>query len=112
MTSDKTQALPVEPKASPVIDEYQVKKSALVFRAINHKLRQDIILLIHEKEKIEVTQIYNSLRIEQCVASQHLAILRNNKLVSTERKGKFVYYSINYSRLQIINDFIQNLVAS
>lgn len=111
MTQDNMQVFPVKPNDAPVIDDYQVKKSALIFRALNHKLRQDIILLIHEKEKLEVTQIYSSLRIEQCVASQHLAILRTNKLVSTERKGKYIYYSINYSRLQLINDFIKNLIA-
>lgn len=112
MTQGHTQVLPSEQKDAAFIDDYQVKKSALIFRAINHKLRQDIILLIHEKEKIEVTQVYSSLGIEQCVASQHLAILRNNKLVVTERKGKYIYYSLNYTRLHLINDFIKTLVAS
>lgn len=112
MTLNSTHALPVEPKGPPVIDDYQIKKSALIFRAINHKLRQEILLLIHEKNKIEVTHIYKNLHIEQCVASQHLAILRNTKIVSAERQGKFIYYSINYSRLHIINEFIKNLLAS
>ena len=85
------------------IDAIQLKKAALVFRAINHKLRQQIIRFIHQNGKITVTQIYVKLRLEQSVASQHLAILRKAGFVSTEREGKFIYYSINQDRISEIH---------
>ena len=72
------------------IDLLQLKKAALVLRAINHKLRQQIMKLIHQKEKITVTEIYVKLRLEQSVASQHLAILRKAGFVNTTRDGKFI----------------------
>jgi DNA-binding transcriptional ArsR family regulator len=92
------------------IDLLQLKKAALVLRAINHKLRQQILKLIHQKEKITVTEIYVKLRLEQSVASQHLAILRKAGFVTTERDGKFIYYSVNNQRLQEVNRFAQDLL--
>jgi DNA-binding transcriptional ArsR family regulator len=81
------------------IDTLQLKKAALVLRAINHPLRQQIMQLLHKNEKMAVTALYVKLRLEQSVASQHLAILRRVGFVSTEREGKQVFYSVNYARL-------------
>ena len=50
------------------IDLLQLKKAALVLRAINHKLRQQILKLINQKDKITVTEIYVKLRLDQSVA--------------------------------------------
>src|ERR1700709_101255 len=88
-------APPLHPVATIKIDYYSVKKAALVLRALNHKLRQQLLKLIEEEQKITVTEIYVRLRLEQSVASQHLAILRKAGIVSTQREGKFIYYTIN-----------------
>lgn len=92
------------------IDLLQLKKSALILRAINHKLRQQILKLINQKDKITVTEIYVKLRLEQSVASQHLAILRKAGFVTTTRDGKFIYYSVNHQRLQEVQRFAQDLL--
>ena len=68
-----------DPKENGVllkVDLLEVKKAALVLRALNHKLRQQILKLIDESGKMTVTELYVKLRLEQSVASQHLAILR------------------------------------
>jgi len=39
-----------------------LKKGELVLRALNHKLRQDIISLIHEYGEVNVTEIYVRLK--------------------------------------------------
>ena len=92
------------------VDFQQVKKAALILRAINHKLRQKILFLIEEHEKISVTEIYIKLRLEQPVASQHLAILRKAEFVKTERDGKFIYYKVNYKRMEELNTFVNKLL--
>ena len=102
-------------KAAPAkddvkIDAIQLKKAALVFRAINHKLRQQIIKFINQHGKITVTQIYVKLRLEQSVASQHLAILRKAGFVITERDGKFIYYSVNHNRIAEVHKIAQDLL--
>jgi len=92
------------------IDVMQLKKAALILRAINHKLRQQIMKLIHQNGKMTVTEIYVKLRLEQSVASQHLAILRKACFVKTVRDGKFIFYSVNYERLDQVHGIVQDLL--
>lgn len=91
-------------------DYLRIKKAALVLRALNHKLRQRIIQTIHDHKRITVTELYVKLRLEQSVASQHLAILRKAEIVSTVREGKFIFYTVNEERIAAINQFVKNLV--
>ena len=92
------------------IDYLNVKKAALVLRAVNHKLRQQIVKTLDENKKMTVTDIYVHLRLEQSVASQHLAILRRAGIVKTERDGKYIYYYVNHDRLSQINHIVDELL--
>jgi DNA-binding transcriptional ArsR family regulator len=92
------------------IDILQLKKAALILRAVNHKLRQQILKLLHQNERMTVTEIYVKLRLEQSVASQHLAILRKAGFVNTLRDGKFIFYSVNHDRLTQVHNFVHELL--
>src|SRR4026208_1156420 len=98
-----------EKNESVQLDTLQVKKAAIYIRAINHKLRQQILKKIDEKGKVTVTEIFTELFLEQAVASQHLAVLRKAGFVKTTRDGKFIYYSVNYSRLKDFLTIIEQL---
>ncbi len=93
-----------------LLDYTELRKAVMVLRAVNHKLRQDIIELLGKDPRMTVTDIYIKLRIEQSVASQHLAILRKAQIVTTDREGKFIYYSLNPSRLEHIAGLVEELV--
>jgi len=88
-----------------------MRKAVLVLRAVNHKLRQSIIDLLEEGNRMTVTDIYIKLRLEQSVASQHLAILRRAGVVVTDREGKFIYYSIDKERLNQISRLVEELAS-
>ena len=62
-------------KKDILLNYAELRKAVLVLRAVNHKLRQRIIGLLEENNEMTVTDIYIKLRLEQSVASQHLAIL-------------------------------------
>lgn len=94
------------------LDYVAIKNAAMTLRAINHKLRQQIVRLLEEHKRMNVTDIYVKLRLEQSVASQHLAILRRANIVRTERDGKFIHYSLNHSRIANIAQFVSDLVNS
>lgn len=93
------------------LDYVELRKAVLVLRAVNHKLRQSIIDLLEESERMTVTDIYIKLRLEQSVASQHLAILRRAGVVATERQGKFIYYSLDKERLSQISRLVEELAS-
>ncbi len=93
------------------LDFFHLKKTMIILRAINHKLRQQLIKLLDERKKMTVTEIFIEMRIEQSVASQHLAILRRAGLVNASRDGKFIFYTINYKRVKEINDLTEAFVG-
>ena len=93
------------------IDTLDIKKSAIILRAVNHKLRQVMLKYIGEKGQVTVTEIFEHLLLEQAVASQQLAILRKTGFVKTKREGKFIYYSVNKQRLLDVNKFVNELLG-
>jgi len=88
----------------------QTKKAAMVLRAVNNPLRVKILDIIRKTGRMTVTNLYVDLRLEQTVASQHLAILRKEGVVNTERDGKNIYYSVNTTRLQKILELSEELI--
>ncbi|HLK31278.1 MAG TPA: metalloregulator ArsR/SmtB family transcription factor [Puia sp.] len=98
-------------EGTPVkVDFVNLKKAAMILRALNHKLRQQIVKLLDDNKKLTVTEIYVQLRLEQSVASQHLAILRKAGIVTTERDGKFIYYTVSDERIAHIMKCVGNLI--
>lgn len=94
-----------------VIHDLEIRKAAMVFRAINHRLRQTILRLIHSSGSITVTEIYRKLNLEQSVTSQHLAILRKAGFVLTERDRRCIYYKVNYKALTDIDEHSKKLLG-
>ena len=87
-------------------NQSKLQAATELLRAIAHPLRMQILAFIDEKKVINVNKIYNTLKLEQSITSQHLRILRNVGLVDTRRDGKFIYYSVNYTKVEIVNDAI------
>lgn len=84
------------------IDYASLRKAALVVRAVTHPVRQKMLALIEEKKKVTVTEIYTKMKLEQSVASQHLAILRKAQIAIANRDGKFIHYSIDKKQIDLI----------
>lgn len=95
------------------VNLFDTKKAQNVFRALNHKLRQQLMLAIEEGTgKATVTDLYVKLRLEQSVCSQHLAIIRKVGLVKATRDGKCIFYSINYQMLSVVNEVSVTLLKA
>ncbi len=83
------------------IDNDQLQVSTDILRALAHPLRMKILEFIDKNKTINVNKIYNTLKLEQSITSQHLKILRASGLVHTHREGKFVHYTIDYPKLVV-----------
>lgn len=86
-------------KAKVNINDDKLQMSSDILRALAHPLRLKILEFIDQNETINVNKIYNTLKLEQSITSQHLRILRSAGLVATEREGKFIHYKVDYDRL-------------
>jgi ArsR family transcriptional regulator len=70
-------------------------RSACEFlKAMSHETRLRVLCHLMEGEK-SVSELENVLGIRQASVSQQLQRLRAEKMVSTRRDGKAVYYSIS-----------------
>ena len=90
--------------AKPTLRRYEEQTEVL--RAIAHPVRLAIVDLLHQQHSLSVSQIHESLSIEQATASHHLKILRQAGIVHVQREGRFSYYLLTkdcYSQiLQIL----------
>ena len=91
------------------VDSQQLRQAVVLLHALNHSLRQGIIELLADGARLTVTEIFTALRIEQSVASQHLAILRAARLVAPERDGKYIYYTLVTDRLSRLQNLVVDL---
>lgn len=91
------------------LDYASMRKAALVVRAVSHPVRQKMLALIEEKKKVTVTEIYTKMKLEQSVASQHLAILRKAKIAIATRDGKFIHYGIDKKQVDLITTLTSEL---
>jgi len=105
----KTKNSPMR-KAKVVLKSETLSESSEILRALTHPLRMKILEFIDRHDSINVNKIYNTLKLEQSITSQHLRILRNAGIVLTEREGKFIHYKIDYTKvskvLLAVNNFL------
>lgn len=98
-------------KAKVTINNEKLQISSEILRALAHPLRMRILEFIDKHKTINVNKIYNTLKLEQSITSQHLRILRLAGIVITSREGKFIHYSIDYSKvanvLKSVDSFLE-----
>ena len=97
-------------KAKVNINHEKLQESSEILRALAHPLRMRILEFIDRNDTINVNKIYNTLKLEQSITSQHLRILRLAGLVTTKRDGKFIHYSIDYDKIALTVNAIDNFL--
>ncbi|HNR67202.1 MAG TPA: metalloregulator ArsR/SmtB family transcription factor [bacterium] len=78
----------------------KLEKTSKMLKAMAHPLRLAIVTLLEGGAKLNVTQIFESLDIEQAVASHHLSILKDRDVLASERDGKNIYYSLKNPQIR------------
>ncbi|WAP69372.1 ArsR/SmtB family transcription factor [Jiella pelagia] len=71
----------------------QAKKASDLLKAMSHETRLVILCLLSEGER-SVGEIETILDMPQAAVSQQLARLRFDRLVTTRREGRTIYYSL------------------
>lgn len=84
----------------------QLEKAANMLKAIAHPMRIAILNKLENGKRLTVTEIHESLGIEQSTASHHLGILRDKNVLISKREGKNTYYSIKHEKLETLIDCI------
>jgi len=79
---------------------YKLRNTAEILKALAHPERLAILDLMGAapKGRLTVKAIYDELRLQQPIASRHLAILKSIGIVYKIREGQKVLYGLNISR--------------
>jgi DNA-binding transcriptional ArsR family regulator len=70
-----------------------IKSVGSFFDVLSHPDRIKIISLLKDSE-MDVNQLHDALEISQSRTSQHLKLLKFNKIVEERKDGKHVYYKL------------------
>ena len=78
-----------------------------LFKALNDPTRREILDLLREKD-LSAGEIADHFSMTKPSISHHLDLLRQAELVISEKKGQFIYYSLNITVMDdIISWFIK-----
>jgi DNA-binding transcriptional ArsR family regulator len=78
---------------------------AELLKTIANPIRLQILCCILEKKK-NVSELLEKINIAQSPLSQHLAILKKNKIIKSEKHGKYIFYSIKDEKTKKILGFL------
>lgn len=70
-----------------------------LFKALSDPTRREILMLL-QKQTLNAGEIAKHFTISKPSISHHLGILLNANLVISEKKGQYVYFTINSTVIQ------------
>ena len=79
-----------------------------LFKALNDATRREILEHLKDKD-MSAGEIAGNFNISKPSISHHLEILKRADLVTSEKKGQFVYYSINTTIMEDLIGWILTL---
>lgn len=79
-----------------------------LFKALNDETRREIVELLKERD-MNAGEIADNFNISKPSISHHLDILKRADLITSEKKGQFVEYSLNTSILEDLINWIMIL---
>lgn len=79
-----------------------------IFKALNDETRREILELLKVKD-LSAGEIADYFTISKPSISHHLDILKQADLISSEKKGQFVIYSLNTSVMEDVLQWILTL---
>lgn len=80
-----------------MVNDDLFEQAAQMFGVLSHPNRLKIISLL-SKQEMCVEEIQKLIECRQCNVSQHLVLLKKEKLVSARKVGRRVYYSLAPSK--------------
>ena len=92
-----------------IVTDEELYDVANLFKMFADSTRIRILYSLFEKER-NVTDIADTLNMNQSAVSHQLKLLKNSKLIKNRRSGKTIYYSLNDDHVNnIINQGIEHI---
>jgi len=72
----------------------KLEKVANTLKAIAHPIRIQIVNLLNENTRMNVSELLEIIQIDQGLISHHLINMKDKGILACEREGKNIYYSL------------------
>ena len=79
-----------------------------LFKALNDETRRKIIELLKDND-LNAGEIFDQFNMSKPSISHHLDILKRADLITSEKKGQFIEYSLNTTILEDLMSWILTL---
>ena len=86
------------------------KIHAEICKVLSNPTRLEILNLLRDKE-MSVTELIEKSKLSQSNISQHLSIMKSKDIVTSDRKGKNIYYKLTNPKIIKAFDIIKDVLA-
>lgn len=86
--------------------------NAEFFRALGHPVRVRVLELLRTNGEMSVRDIQAALQVESGGTSQHLSILRRQRVLATRRQGTSVFYRVRDPQTYQLLELARVLLSS
>ena len=90
-------------------DAMVLELHARVCKTMAHPIRLALIDALRDGER-SVSDLAEAVGVTRSLASQHLAVLRNQGLLLTRRSGTEIYYSVGYPKMIEACDLLREVL--
>ena len=72
-----------------------------LLEAVSDPVRRQIVFLLKHRAPLNVGEIAGQFRISRPAISHHLKVLKDAKIVQSEKRGQEVYYRLDIERMVV-----------
>ncbi len=95
------------PDGSSVERRYPgLEEEAKLFRALGDETRLAVIRQLQEQGEVCVCDFVACCDLAQPTVSHHLKVLREAGIVSADKRGLWVFYTLNPEKLRVLRDWL------
>lgn len=94
------------------LGQERLEMAGEMVKAMGHPMRIAILDLLRGKSKVSVTEIFESLDISQAVASQHLTLMKDRRVLKSQKNGKQTLYRLRDKEIEAILDLVVKIAET
>lgn len=90
--------------------EIDFERAAEILKCIAHPVRLQLLNALSDKKTLNVSelQIILNCECEQSMLSHHLTKMKDKGILTSEKEGKFIYYTLVDSKIQNLLGCLSN----
>lgn len=93
------------------VDADKMERAAAMLKVLAHPKRMAIVDLLGRNDQMTVTNIYTELDMPQAIASQHLITLKDRGILTSQKSGTKIYYSLAVPTLMEVIHCLEEGIA-